>query len=176
MISALLIEIIFGSSFSSPYIQESIVYRSKKCVIMYFNSYNAINTLLNINNLSPIDFMRKKLRYICCGKVNVKKNDRNITGYVLDEDQYNLKVLLRDDLCIKVKKPKIISFVGTDEKIKTVLYQYEEITADNMDRYVITEFWPIRIRIMKNAMDNMIYLINRLVLKEDIKIHQVLSS
>ena len=106
----------------------------------------------------------------------MKKNDRNLTGYVLDEDQYNLKVLLRNDLCIKVKKPKIISFVGMDENIKTILYQYEEITADNMERYVVTEFWPIRIRIMKNAMDNMIYLINRLVLNEDMKIHQLLSS
>ena len=143
---------------------------------MYFNSYGAINTLLNINNLSSIDFMREKLRYICCRKVNVKKNGRNITGYVLDEDQYNLNVLLKIDLCIKVQKPKFIYFVGTDEKIKTVLYQYEEITADNMDRYVVTEFWTIRIRVMKNSMVNMIYLINRLVLKEDIKIHQLLSS
>ena len=106
----------------------------------------------------------------------MKKNNKSITGYVLDEDEYHLKVLLRNDLCIKVNKPKMISLVGKDQKIKTVLYQYEEVTNENIDRFVVTEFWPIRIKIMKNAMDNMIYLINKLVLKEDMKVHQVLSS
>ena len=73
MISDLLTDIIFGSSFSSPHIQENIVYRSKNITYIYFNSHRSINTLMNINSLSSTNFKRKKLQYLCCGKVNLKK-------------------------------------------------------------------------------------------------------
>ena len=176
MISALLLEVIFGTSFSSPNIQESIVYRSKNCIYMYINSYMSIKKVLDINNLSPINFQKKKLQYICCGKFNLVKHKNNITGYVLDEDKHEFKVLLRNDMCVKVKKQKIVSLVGQNQKIKSVHYVYEHILSSMEDQYVVTEFWPIRIKIMKNAMNNMVYVLNKVVLKNDLKVHQILSS
>ena len=78
-----------------------------------------------VTNISPVYFISKKLKYICCGKVNIMRNNKNIIGYVLYEDQENFKVLLTNDQTVMVKKPKIMSLVGDNEKIKSVYYQYE---------------------------------------------------
>ena len=37
-------------------------------------------------------FFSENLQYICCGKVNLKKN-KNITGHVLDKYQDNLRCI-----------------------------------------------------------------------------------
>lgn len=106
----------------------------------------------------------------------MKKDNRSIIGYVINEYEHFFKVLIRNDLCIKIEKPKIISLMGSDQKIKSVFYEYEEISGDAIGRYVVTDFWSIRFKIITNAMNNMVYLINKVILKEDMKIHQTLSS
>lgn len=106
----------------------------------------------------------------------MKKKKRSIIGYVIDEDEKCFKVLLRNGLFIKVYKPKIISLVRSYQKIKSVFYEYEEISGDAIWRYVVTYFWLIRFKIITNAMNNMVYLINKVIIKEDIKINQTLSS
>ena len=69
-----------------------------------------------------------------------EKNNKNIIGYVLDEYDNYLKVSLRNDLCVKVKKPKIVSLVGSDQKIKSIFYEYEQVTDESMIRYVLLSF------------------------------------
>lgn len=69
----------------------------------------------------------QKIKNIYCGKANTIKNNQNIIGYVLDEDQDNFEVLLTNDQIVMMKKRKIMSLVGDNRKIKLAYYQYENI-------------------------------------------------
>ena len=111
-----------------------------------------------------------------CGKVNIIYQGENIKSYVVDEDEKTFLVLLVNNLQIKVNKPMIISRAGPNEKIKTVFYEYEKMSEKTIDNYVIKNFLPIRFKYQINALENMKYIMNKMVLDVDGKVVEQLSS
>ena len=54
-------------------------------------------------------------------------------------------------------------------------YDYETVTKGDYGTPVIVHYWPIMVRVDLNSMQNMMYMFNRLVMKNN-KVIQALSS
>ena len=173
-VSTTLVNTIFGENFED--VHDHIVYRSKNRIFMYFASYKVLKDIFKINNLSAVEYVKKKNTYLCCGKVNIQYNKQNILGYVLDENQNYFKVLMADNMGIKVRKPLLVSNVREDGKTISVNYDYGDINEIPPDTYAITYFWPTRIKVYQNAVENVHILMNKVVLNEQNEVQVQLSS
>ena len=173
-VSAILIETIFGANFED--VHDYIVYQTKKRAYIYFSSYKVIRKFLQINNHSAVKYVKNKITYLCCGKVNVEYNKQNILGYVMDETNDYFKVLLANNMGIKVKKPLLVSNVREDGKTISVHYDYGDINDIKPNTYVVTYFWPTRIKVYQNTIENVHILMNKVVLDEKCQVLVQLSS
>ena len=174
--STLLIHALFGEQFSNELIQNDMVYQRKKRVFMYFASYRKIQEVFGINEYSAMTFTKRKNTYFCCGKVNVKYEEKSIIGYVMDEDDVYFKVLLSNNIGVKCKKPLVVSQVVEDGKITSVRYDYDVgVDHDNID-YSITQFWPVRFKFQRNSIHNCQFMLNKVVLDENNTVNINLSS
>ena len=96
-------------------------------------------------------------------------------GYVLDEDSENFKVILTNGQCAIIKRPKFHSILGDNEKVKHVTIVYERNSYRN--KYVITKFWPVRIKISMNDMGNFSVMVKKVVLSlKESEVYNLLSS
>ena len=121
-----------------------------------------------MNELSAVLFMNKHdLKYMCCGKVEVKKNNKRIIGYVMDEDEENYYVLLNNCFRIQVLRPIVVKTFHDNGNVKSVHYEYTNVVS--VDGYVISKFSPVRIKFMKNALDNCQFILNKAVLNNKVK-------
>ena len=173
-ISTILMEAIFGTNFEA--VQDQILYQTKKRVYINFSSYENLKSIFEKNNYSAVKSIKAKNTYLCCGKVNVTINKRNILGYVIDEDANYFKVLLVSNMGIRVKKPLLVTNVQENGKIISARYDYGDVSNVKPDTYVVTYFWPTRIKILINAIENCHILMNKLVLDENNQIQEQLCS
>jgi hypothetical protein len=96
-------------------------------------------------------------------------------GCVLDEDTENFKVILTNGQCLIIKRPKFHSILGDNGKVKHVKIVYESNSDRN--KYVMTKFWPVRIKINMNDMDNFSVMVNKVVLSlNKSEVYNLLSS
>lgn len=82
----------------------------------------------------------------------------------MDEDDTFFKVLLVSNVCIKVKKPLLVTNVQENGKIISTTYDYGNLSNVEEDTYVVTYFWPTCIKILIHAIENFHILMNKLVL------------
>ena len=96
-------------------------------------------------------------------------------GISFDEDCDNFKVILTNGLCSIIQRPKFHIILGDNGKVKHVTIVYERNSDRN--KYVITKFWPVRIKISMNDMDNFSVMVNKVVLSlNGSEVHNLLSS
>ena len=172
--SSMLLDAIFGENFEN--VSEYIVYQTKRRVFIYLSSYRILQKIFDINNYSAVKAVKDNITYLSCGKVNIQINKKNILGYVLDEDKDNFKVLLANNMGVSVQKPLLVTNVADNGKIISVSYDYGDISNIKPDTYVITYFWPTRIKILKNAIENIHILMNKVALDDYIEVVDQCSS
>ena len=173
-ISAILMDAIFGPSFEL--VQDQVLYKSKKKVYINFSSYEKLKGIFEKNKYSAVKFHKSNNTYLCCGKVNLRINKKNILGYVMDEDDTFFKVLLVSNVGIKVKKPLLVTNVQENGKIISATYDYGDLSNVEQDTYVVTYFWPTRIKILIDAIDNFHILMNKVVLDGNNEVQEQLCS
>jgi len=175
-ISELLKEAVFGLNFSLPQVLQAIVYQSKNRVLLYFASARHLSEVLGINRLSAVQFIHHHHTYICCGKVSVRIGSKSVLGYVMEENEKYFYVLLCSNIRVKVCKPILVTKYGNNSKVKEIFYDYSVCVGDKVTKYVITYFWPVRFKFNKNAIDNIIFILNKVVLDKNLLVNEALSS
>ena len=96
-------------------------------------------------------------------------------GCVLDKDCDSFKVILTNLPCAIIQRPKFHIILGDNGKVKHVKIVYESNSDRN--KYVITKFWPGRVKISMNDMDNFSVMVNKVVLSlNESEVYNLLSS
>ena len=96
-------------------------------------------------------------------------------GYVLDEDCDNFKVILTNGLNAIIQRPKFHIILGDNGKVNHVKIVYER--NSDINKYVITKFWPVWVKISMNDIDNFSVMVNKVVLSlNESEVHNLLSS
>ena len=67
---------LFGRNFSRVSGCNEIVHMTKRLAVVHFASRRRLNEVFNINGLSAVVHLKNDLEYTCCGKVSVRKNNR----------------------------------------------------------------------------------------------------
>ena len=143
---------------------------------MYFASARHLSDVLGIKRFSAVQFIYNNNTFICCGKVSIKIGGKKILGYVMDENEKYYHVLLCSNIGVKVRKPILVTKHDRNGKVKAISYDYSVCVEDKATEYVITYFWPVRFKFNKNAIDNFIFILNKVVLDRNLLVNEVLSS
>jgi hypothetical protein len=140
----------------APY---EIVHKSKKTKVIHVSSKHRMEEIFTLNGVCPFtchDNKRNQL-YCCGGKVSVQElsSGREGIGIVKSEDGFgNITVLLEIGESITIQKPRYIVEDGTWDYNHSVNHLYK-----------ITQYDPIRIRIIKTG--NCSLVMNRFILSVD---------
>ena len=134
--SLLLRRTLFGLK-NDRLLKGEMVYQSKKVVIIHFSSLERLKEIFTVAGLCGMEFLNVATchRHFACGKVSVKRNGRNMVGYVLEESRRLWTVLLWNNEKVKLRRPMY----------RDGVYLYANCGRD--DRLVITYFWPVRFMI-----------------------------
>lgn len=109
---------------------------------------------------------RKKIqgiKYSCGGKVSVKKDGSTTTGYIVDE--YNNK------LCVHLVTGRRI--MVNKVPLENLIYKYKTCGASN--KWCVTHYWPLIIKISAGCVMNMQLLLSRIAFRNTTVINQLSS-
>ena len=95
------------------------------------------------------------ITYGSCGKVSVERDGIHATGFILDEICKKWKVKLCNSEIIYVDK--VLFRDGG--------YVYSENRRRSRCRWIITHYWPVRIKIQTGCLNNTQFMMNRLACK-----------
>ena len=112
--------------------------------------------------------------YRACGKVVLSYGGKEIIGYITDEDEHKWTIILQNNEVIVMNRVRAVVMKKGSEK-RFQKYDYETVTKRDYGTPVIVHYWPIMVRVDLNSMQNMMYMFNRLVMKNN-KVIQALSS
>ena len=87
---------IFGSPLYSSLHPKEIIHRSRKEAVVHILSHRRMEQLFCYGGLSMCTFEKEDMKYICCAKVNLVKNGKNVVGYVMEENETNLIVSIKE--------------------------------------------------------------------------------
>ena len=105
--------------------------------------------LFCLSGLSAVEFETGAEMFSCCGKINVRVNGKNMIGYIMEENNRNLQVILSNNKVRYIKKPPYIH--------KSNKYMF-----DIGNGPLITEYWPVRLKCHTSG--EMSYTLNRICL------------
>ena len=94
----------------------------------------------------------------------------------MEEDDKYFWVLLGDNVCQRVNKPKLFTERNDNGSIIFVGYDYSSCYDNNNSAYVVSHFWPVRSSITNNAMRNFVCIMNKVVLGLNGEVNESLSS
>ena len=138
-INFLLKSTIFGSNFTNLHPSE-LQYQTKNQAILHILSNRRMKELFTFGGMNASTLKKDGCEFICCAKANLKtRNDKNVIGYVIDEEGEDLKIRImnvdeEDD--ITVTRPMFDALNGT--------YIYSE---NQRGHYSLTELWPVRLKL-----------------------------
>ena len=122
-----------------------------------------------------VDFTRDNKTYMCCGKVHLKKDMKRLTGYVIDEDESNFIISTSSNEMITVVKPAII--VEKNDKGKTISVEYDYTVCEKANpSYYIFLFEPVRFKFNRNAINNCVVMMNKVVFDSNNKVIEMMST
>ena len=177
-----LVQIIaFGENFNNLEPRE-IIKKSENVTFVHIASGRRISELLQVDGDVACEYVDEEndLHYQAVGKVNVIKNGRNIIGYILDETLVGKwEIILRNNETVYLPPVEYFSLELDDNDIFSNSSSQEEGYVFDMeipDVWTITEYWPIRMKFTKNAIENWQYTLSRLVVSSSGEVNQQLSS
>ena len=131
---------IFGSPLFSTLWHHEIVHRTKKQTVIHMLSHRRLSTLLKFGGMDATTFHKNGTVFVCCAKVNLMIGGRNIVGYVIDEDEFVMKIRIDgEEEMLEMKRPRY-----NDGRY---MYETDDSGYQGSDSYSLTELWPVRIKI-----------------------------
>ena len=150
----LLNNVLFGYGYAKLYDHE-IVHKSKKQIVIHIASRQRMTELFSLNGLVACSQARHGMMFTCCGKVGlVNSAGQSIIGYIMQENNNSLSVLLENNAVVSVDRPIYDSSLGS--------YVYN---IDGTGEYSVSQYWPIRFRL--NHSGKTFFLLNRVVLRKE---------
>ena len=110
---------------------------------MHFSSMKRVNRVFSLSGLCATEIKVQGVKYSCCGKVSVVMNGLTTTGYILDE--------VRNKWCVHLTTGKRIMV----NKVPFVLLRYEYPKCGARNKWCVTHYWPLRIKICAGCVMNM---------------------
>ena len=129
---------LFGENNRKLYDYE-LVKETKRCSVIHISSMARIQELFTVTEECGCKFEYEDVIISCSGKVNVQDGNKNILGYIVDENRSSVKVQLENN--------EIVWF-------DRVMLFY---TKKNRQR-IITQYWPIRLLINSSNGDSKLTL------------------
>ena len=147
----LLKEFIFGDNFNKLK-KSKIITRSKRQVLIHIASNARIKKLFTLNSFTSICETSNSKVYSCAGKVSVRKNGRELLGYILSESGNSIKVVLANNTTVELERPKLRYSENTNKF--SYIFPFAPVR-----RYRIIEYNPIRIIVKADG--TVRYILNR---------------
>ena len=132
---------IFGKEYCNIKKNE-IIFKSKKQILFHISSQKRMKEIFSKEELDATEYEVTKNNYnytqTCSGKVNLKYNNRNVVGYILEESRGKWKILLASNKII-LKNPLIYC------------HDRKKYLFPTRGKYIITKYWPIRLLLKING-------------------------
>lgn len=150
---------LFGHDYTKLHKKE-IIHKRKGSTIVHIASLKRLKKLFTMSGKCAIDFSVNGLVYNCAGKVNIIRNGRNVTGFIIEEEgRCFWKVQLSSTSeVVTVMKAKYVWNAVDGGK-----YVYPHSASHGMK---VTYYWPVRMKFQHNGIDNWSFLLNRIVYNE----------
>ena len=151
-ISHLLLVSLFGSNYSKVLSTEK-VYQSDKVTLFHFASKRRFKDLFTQNDLCAVERTVDKVTYGCAGKVQLKIQNYNCVGYIIDEDQHTITCLVENNKKIPINRP-----VFDDARKEYIFREHDfdiEIIAYHPIRFMIRSDGFVRFTINRLTTDRM---------------------
>ena len=134
---------IFGNPLFCNLFPYEIPYRLKKQTIIHIHSHRRMSELFSFGGLDASELCKDGVKYIICGKVNLRKGRKNIIGYIMDEDEEMLHIKVEGEMeNIKIRRPAYDSEHG--------IFQYNPHMAQALT-YSLSQLWPVRMKIKESG-------------------------
>ena len=173
-VGELLLRAIFGEGFNKLHTNE-IVHESKNSMVAHISSSKRMASIFRVKDVCCSTYTLHGVEHYCaCGKVAVSYGGKEIIGYITDEDEHKWTIILQNNEVIVMNRVRAVVMKKGSEK-RFQKYDYETVTKGDYGTPVIVHYWPIMVRVDLNSMQNMMYMFNRLVMKNN-KVIQALSS
>ena len=128
-------------------------------VIIHIASLQRIKMLFTLSGLCAVDFTIAGLRRTCCGKVNLIKDNKYETGYIIEEKGSKWKIMLSTNKYINVQKvPMVRDRDGNFER-----YEYKH---NSKRKWTVTMYWPIKMKFLTNDVENWKFMLNHISFKD----------
>ena len=116
--------------------------------------------IFSVNGLVAPIHKRNGILYTCAAKVCLMDSlGRSIIGYVVDEDEDDILVLMENDRHVKVSRPIF--------DVRHGCYSFGA-SHDDDGEYSIGQYWPIRFKV--NTSGATCFTLNRVVMKGEGKV------
>ena len=143
--------------------RDEIIKTTKKEKILHIASNRRMCEIFCVEGLSAVKYFKNSFTFSCCGKVSPKFGGcaKAMVGYIMDETSSYWIIKFCSNKTIRVKKAPCNN--GT--------YVLCNCIVDNRSDIVITQYWPIRIKLNRSGKSSL--TLNRLVLNRqlDIKVN-----
>ena len=131
---------IFGSPLYSNLQSHEITHKGKKQTVLHLFSHRRLSELLKFGGLDATTFYKNGIKFICCAKVNLKKGEKNMIGYVIDETENALMVKVDGETeLIRINRPTYDRNNGR--------YLYYPPCDQSSGTYSLSQLWPVRFKI-----------------------------
>ena len=85
---------LFGHDYNKLYKKE-VIRKNKGSAMIHISSFKRMKQLFTMSGKCAVNFGMNGMIYNCCGRVNIIKRGRNVTGFIMEEDgKLNWKVKL----------------------------------------------------------------------------------
>ena len=149
-----------------------VVYRSKNMLIAHVASLQRMKSLFTLSGLCAVDFFISRIRYSCCGRVNLVCNGKNEMGYIMEEKEKKWKVQLANNKVIVIQS--VCSMYDNDGNF--VDYVYENMNGNkSAHKWTISMYWPVKMKFSAKSVENWQYMISRVAFKNGKIVPQISS-
>ena len=136
---------IFGNPLFCNLLPYEVPYRWKNQSVIHIFSHRRLSELLTFVGLDATEIYKDGLKYVACGKANLRRGRRNIIGHVMDENGDKLLIKVEGaNNYIQVKRPEYDSDNGE------FLYNNPQ-QEQALSPYSLTQLWPVRMKITSSG-------------------------
>ena len=172
---------IFGEKFKNLE-PEEIIRNFENVTYVHIASGRRMSDLMEVDGDVACEYVDEEndLHYQAVGKVNVIKNGKNIIGYIVDETLGGKwEILLRNNETVYLHP--VLYFIPELNETDFLSESSDQnegyvFNIDAPDVWNITEYWPIRMKFTRNAIENWQYSLSRLVVNCNGEVNEHLSS
>lgn len=134
---------IFGKDYCKL-TRNKLIRKTNRQVLIHISSQRRMCDLFTLEGQCAVEFNVHvdgivMYRKTCGGKVNIKINNKNIIGYILDESNGRWKIQMASNKTIWLNR------VGFNAEV-TVYYEYNTWNTTR-----ITTYWPMRLLVNRNG-------------------------